>query len=186
MGPSGFYPFNSNRVFVETGTYRGGGVKQAIEAGFEEIHSFENWKKFHIIARKLFKRHRKQVFLHYGDSATQLWPVIQKIDRPITFWLDAHNATDPGTDPHAKNSPLMQELEQIQMHPIKDHIILIDDIDLCGGYMFDYVTLDQIKQKILQINPKYTFFFLDGGELGRFKNSILVAQVPRDQNRCSF
>lgn len=177
MGPTGFHPFNKNRVFVETGTYRGRGILQAIEAGFEEIHSFENWDKFYKMARKSFKRHRKQVFLHFGDSATELWGVISKIDRPITFWLDAHDATDPKSKPFVKNSPLMEELDQIQKHPIKDHIILIDDMDLCGGYMFDYITEDQIKQKILEINPQYKFSYLDGGDLGRYKNTILVAQV---------
>ena len=50
-------------------------------------------------------------------------------------------------------------------------------MDLCGGYMFDYITEDQIKQKILEINPQYKFSYLDGGDLGRYKNTILVAQV---------
>jgi hypothetical protein len=79
--------------------------------------------------------------------------------------------------PWIKNSPLMAELDQIKLHPIKNHTILIDDLDLCGGYLFDYVTLDQIKQKILEINPKYSITFTDGGLDGRYRETILVARV---------
>jgi hypothetical protein len=50
-------------------------------------------------------------------------------------------------------------------------------MDLCGGYLFDGVTLQDIKSKILEINPNYKFKFINGGFDGRFKDNILVAQV---------
>ena len=31
----------NNRVFVETGTFRGGGIQLALDCGFEDVHSVE-------------------------------------------------------------------------------------------------------------------------------------------------
>ena len=175
IGPEGFHPFK-NRVFVETGTYKGEGIMRAIDAGFSEIISIENYFPFFDLSKRKFSK-LKSVKIYHGDSAYVLRGLIEKYNEPITFWLDAHNVYDNREMPWIKNSPLMAELDQIKLHPIKNHTILIDDLDLCGGYLFDYVTLDQIKQKILEINPKYSITFIDGGLDGRYKETILVARV---------
>lgn len=70
-------------------------------------------------------------------------------------------------------SPVLQELEQIKKHPIKNHTILIDDVRLFGTIEFDYVTLDQIIDKVLEINPNYNISFVPG----YVQNDILVAQI---------
>ena len=71
------------------------------------------------------------------------------------------------------NSPILQELDQIKKHHIKSHTILIDDVRLFGTHEFDYVTLDQIIDKILEINPSYKISFVPG----YVNNDILVAQI---------
>lgn len=71
-------------------------------------------------------------------------------------------------------SPILQELEAIKNHPIKNHTILIDDVRMFGTRDFDGVTLDQITDKLREINPNYSIFF----EKGYQANDILVACIP--------
>lgn len=176
IGPSGFHPYK-NRVFIETGTYKGAGVTKALEAGFSQVYSVESYFPFFSKVKKKFRKY-PQVKLIHGDSAYVLRAIIEKIDEPITFWLDAHHVYENKDKPWIHNSPLMDELEQIKLHPIKNHTILIDDMDLCGGYLFDGYSLEQIRSKILEINPRYSIEYIDGGFDGRYKENILVAKVP--------
>ena len=109
-----------------------------------------------------------------GDSGKILYEVIKDIDSPITFWLDGHcscGITAKGDE----WSPILKELEQIKKHHIKNHTILIDDVRQFGTEYFDFVTIDQIIEKVLEINPDYKIFFIDGG----FKDDILVAEVVK-------
>ena len=103
-----------------------------------------------------------------------LWEMIADIQEPITFWLDAHRFPPVEGE---KNNPILEELEAIAAHPIKTHTLLIDDINGAGHLDFDYVTLDQITAKILEINPDYSIKFADGGWFDEVKNNILVATV---------
>jgi len=101
--------------------------------------------------------------LCHGDSAYELESVMQKINEPCCFWLDAHG----GATKYASSEevPLLKELEVIKNHHIKDHIIAIDDAHLFGSEQYDksgnivcdysHVTFDIVKEKILEINPSY-------------------------------
>lgn len=160
----------TNHYFVETGSYKGSGIQAALEAGFEEVYSIEFVKKYFDICSARFKDFYN-VNIVRGDSSKILWDVIKDLDQPITFWLDGHVPEGGGTD---KFSPVMEELEQIKNHPIKNHIILIDDVRDMGGWAFDNTTLQQIIRKIREINPDYTFTFEDG----HTKDDILVAYIP--------
>lgn len=175
IGPEGFHSYK-NRVFVETGSYKGEGIKKALEAGFSEVYSVEIHFPFFSKMMDKFRKYPNVKLLH-GDSAYVLRALIEKIHEPITFWLDAHNVYENKERPWIRNSPLLDELEQIKQHPIKNHTILIDDMDLSGGYLFDGATIEQIKMKILEINPMYSIKFIDGGFDGRYKENILVAEV---------
>ena len=164
-----------NYYFVETGTLGGEAVVRALKDGFIEAHSIEMDSRLFAACRNRFAR-LKNVHIYNGNSANILWDVIKPLDKPITFWLDAHRG--PGAYLNdGKNSPIMQELDQIKQHPIKTHTILIDDLNGCGKIPFDYVTLDQIKSKIKEINPQYTFKLIVGGEQDEAKDNILVATV---------
>jgi len=160
-----------NNHFVESGSLIGKGIHQAMRAGYRNIYSIELSPYFFEKCKKKFRR-CPHVKLFLGDSGKILKDVIKDIHEPITFWLDGHYSGGI-TAKGDSSTPILQELEAIKNHPIKTHTILIDDARHFGRYEFDYITLDQIKKKILEINPKYHFSYEDG----YIANDILVAEV---------
>jgi hypothetical protein len=123
------------------------------------------------LCKKRFSKNKNVVVLE-GDSSKEFDAILAKIDAPATFWLDGHYSWGE-TAKGETNTPLVQELDAIMKHSIKNHTILIDDVRQFGTVEFDFLTLDQIIQKIREINPKYAFSFEDG----YVKNDVLVAQV---------
>jgi hypothetical protein len=172
MASEGFERF-MNHYFVETGTYLGSGIRFALRAGFPEIHSVEISPELAKNAKAMFAPF-PQVHIWEGNSGTMLWDVIKDLDKPITFWLDGHMGAP---NPHGKATPLLEELEQIKQHPIKNHTIIIDDMHCCGTALFDFITKEMIMHKIWTINPQYTIYFVPGGDAGEYKENIMVAQV---------
>ncbi len=173
MGPAGFTDF-PNYYFVETGTLGGEGIAMAKRTGlFQELYSIDIHLPFVEYARARFP----DPSMHFlqGNSACDLEALIKPLDKPITFWLDAHHG-EP-TQNGEKNTPLMEELDQIKRHPIKTHTILIDDMHCTGMILFDYLTREQIAQKVLEINPRYTIEYVPGGNEGEYPNNIMVARV---------
>jgi hypothetical protein len=68
----------------------------------------------------------------------------------------------------------MRELELIKNHPIKEHTILIDDLrEWSRDFPAIGFNTEDIKKKILEINPNYVFSFADG----QTSNDILVADT---------
>lgn len=167
-----------NYYFVETGTFSGDGINIALTDNcFKEIYSIEV-DKSHIQNCTNRFRNNTNVKIFEGDSKDILWDVIKDMDQPITFWLDAHIYPPifDGSD-ERKNAPLMEELEQINRHHIKTHTILIDDMSCCGTLAFDYVTRQDLINKIKSINPNYNITFIVGGNDDEVKDNILVATV---------
>lgn len=175
MSPEGFERFPNN-YFVETGTYLGQGIGFALRAGFPVIHSVEIDHNFAMQARAVFARY-PNVHIWEGDSGKMLWDVIKGIEAPITFWLDGHNGF-PDPKSAQKNTPLMEELEQIKWHPVKTHTIIIDDMHCCGTLLFDFLTRDDIVRKIMEINSAYEITYVPGGDAGEYPVNIMVARVP--------
>jgi len=173
IGTAGFkdYP---NYYFVETGTFNGYGVERALHAGcFKEIYSIEVDQKF--VNENLYRfRNFKNVFIRHGNANNNLWNIIKNLDKPITFWLDAH--VYPGKEGE-QNCPLLEELEQIKMHPIKTHTILIDDMSCSGTIHFDYITKDDLIEKIKEINPNYKIKYIVGGNDDEAKDNIMLAYI---------
>lgn len=165
-----------NYYFVETGTYDGDGIRFALKGNYQEIHSVEIFDDFVNRARINFARY-PQVRIWKGDSGKMLYDVIKNMDKPITFWLDGHNGT-PSKD-GSKNTPLMEELDQIKQHHIKTHTIIIDDMHCCGTILFDYLTREDIIAKIKEINDDYVISYIPGGNEGEYPNNIMIAQVAQ-------
>lgn len=160
-----------NPIFVETGTYKGDGIAKALAAGFEKIYSIEVAREFYDKALKRFQVEidsgRVEIIL--GDSLSCLSNVISKIDRNITFWLDAHTQEGNKGD---KPCPLYEELDAIASHKIKTHTLLIDDLRLFQGKGWGKsVSLNTIINKIKQINNDYCISY----ENGQVENDVLVA-----------
>lgn len=121
-------------VFVETGTWRGHGVKRAQAAGFETIYSVEYDKKLYTKACKLFKG-QKNVHLFSGESMSMLRAVVPALTRCTTFWLDAHPEGALSLDRNVVGrnyAPLLEELEFIISHVkhVPTPNILLDDMRL--------------------------------------------------------
>lgn len=175
MGPQGFHAYKT-RIFVETGTFGGDGIQKALNAGFEEVRSMDIDEGLLKDARRRFSGDSR-VHIHLGDSGTRLSDIIDDITEPVTFWLDAHNGFPDPNAVGVKNTPLMQELEQIKQHPIKTHTILIDDMHCCDTLLFDYLSKADIVAKVLEINPNYIIEFVPGGDDGEYPHNVLVARV---------
>ena len=174
IGPQGFDEFK-NYYFIETGTFSGDGLAKAIACGaFVEFRSIEYQESLYRDSMRRFFG-KKNVFLRKGDSAKDLWDMIKDIDKPATFWLDAH-IFPPRTD-GGKNCPLIEELEQIGRHPIKTHTILIDDMHCAGTESFDYITKEDLIAKLHEINPAYRIYYIPGGDAGEYPQNVMVAVI---------
>lgn len=156
--------YSNNNVFVETGTWLGFGVELAYQVGFAEIHSIEIDDRAYEIDCMKFGN-RNNIKLYSGDSRELLWQIIEKIDERITFWLDAH-----GKYSKPDSCPLLQELDAISRHPIKNHTILIDDIDKFGKYGID---ISDVKHRLKVINKQYHFREYSDCE----KSTVLIAET---------
>jgi len=189
---------NMPKIFVETGTFKGGVPHLIMErynqldTQFNHYYTIELSEDLCKIASKRYKsfeqynynpayniRHSDEMdnsfskqgtycgnrlTLINGDSAVELKKLLEIIDEPICFWLDAHS----GAQQYARGDqdvPLLAELDLIKNHHVKEHIIAIDDAHLFGKIQYnkdgvitcDYsnVTYDRVKEKLLEINPNY-------------------------------
>ena len=70
-------------------------------------------------------------------------------------------------------SPIRQEMEAIRSHPVKDHVVLIDDIDFFAKRELDFITMEEVKARLFEINPQYQLSVAHGAR----KNSLLIAAV---------
>jgi hypothetical protein len=159
-----------NGIFIETGSFMGDGIQQALNAGFSKIISIELSDKYFEISKNRFSNN-PNVEIVKGDSFKVLPDVLKDIDEPVTFWLDGHHSCgDTALGDHW--APLMQELDVIKEHKIKTHTILIDDMrcwelpnPVHGFYK------DDIFKKLSELNPDYQLTYEDGLQ----ENDILVA-----------
>ena len=174
MGPQGFHG-HLNPYFVETGTFGGDGIQKALNAGFKNIYSMDIDPIFVREAKKRFRNASAKVHVFQKDSGRELFEIIASINEPITFWLDAHNGF-PDPNSSEKNTPLLEELDQIKKHHIKTHTILIDDLHCCNTLLFDFLSVDDIVEKVLEINPDYDISFEPGGDAGEYPYNVLVAK----------
>jgi len=168
----GLFKKYSNRVFIETGSFDGNGVQQALDEGFKVAYTIEIVPVLYQGTAERFKDN-PDVHPLLGDSAKLLEVVMKLIDEPVTFWLDAHVG--------ASSTPIMKELEIIKNHPIKNHTILIDDLR-DWKIKINKVNTQMFKDKILEINPNYKFALEDGWK----PNDVLVAYIEGRKNKVKF
>jgi hypothetical protein len=165
-----------NRYWVETGTYRGDAIQLAKDGGFQFIRSMDidpANAQFCVNRFDLKRRPSPYLKLFTGDSAEDLWSMIADICEPITFWLDSHTQLFEGELEHGNPFPLLKELEQIAMHPIKGHTILIDDLLMMTHPDTTGWALNDIKAALWRINPTYQFNLV----ANPVKNNLLIAYV---------
>src|SRR4030042_18000 len=159
-----------NNIFIETGSHVGKGIDVALECGFKEIHSIElSSKYFDYCSKKYFGN--QKVHLYLGDSSEVLKFVLPKVkDRNKTIWFDGHFS---GSDTACGNkySPLMEALEIIKYYYKKNDILMIDDLRCwVKGEHCDF-DVNDIKEKLLQINGNFEFIYEDS-----YQGDILLFQ----------
>ena len=112
------------REFVETGTYMGDTLAYVAGTGIQ-CSSIELSPQLHQAACRRFE-HTRNVRLVEGDSGIRLPEMLADMHRPVLFWLDGHYSAGvtASADLH---TPISAELQAILRHPVKNHVILIDD-----------------------------------------------------------
>jgi len=154
------------RTFVETGTYLGDMVS-ALSRGFDEIHSIELSKPLYEKARLRFAT-IKNIHLTFGDSSTELGNILENVDHPALFWLDAHYS-GKGTARGYDDSPILFEINKIFEYKRMKHVILIDDASLFNGSS-GYPEINAFRKYFLEKEKDYGFVVSD--------NIIILA--PKD------
>lgn len=150
-----------NPLFLETGTFKGGGVRLALDCGFPRVVSIEVDPVLHGTAEKMFKDLRN-VDIIKGDSLAVLPKLLESIKFPITFWLDAHiqESAVIGEVP----VPLIQELEIISKcrSGMPYDTVMIDDRRLFGkGQYWRSVTEERIISILKGAYPYNTIYYED-------------------------
>jgi hypothetical protein len=136
------------RVLIETGTFEGEMARKCRRA-FREIITIELSPE---LARRATGRLApyRNVRVETGDSARLLPGILAALREPAVFWLDGHYSGGE-TARGQRETPLLEELESISSHPIRNHAILIDDARLLGTG--DYPTWDRLREILARIHP---------------------------------
>ncbi len=136
-------------TLIETGTYEGDMV-EAMRGCFRTIHSIEIFEPLYWKAVEKFRRY-DHIHLHYGDSENILPRILEQMTEPVLFWLDAHYS-GKGTGKGNIGSPILRELKCIFDHPVKNHVILIDDSRLFGKED-GFPSLNEIREFVVANHP---------------------------------
>lgn len=138
-------------IFIETGTHKGNMV-QAMKNRFKKIYSIE-------LGDELYKKTKERfindnhIVLFKGDSGIILPEILKIIGAPAIFWLDAHYS-EGDTARGEIDTPIELELSAIFNHPIKNHVIMIDDARCFNG-KDGYPTAGKIEK--MAISHNYLF-----------------------------
>jgi hypothetical protein len=166
-------------LFYESGTYMGGGVQTALDAGFSNIISVETHHPFYNASNKLYHNNTK-VKIILGDTISVMYNLLSPFSGKITFWLDGHIHLNPDYSESdcafgEFKVPLLQELDIIKKLYRNDHIIMIDDRRMMGhGGVWGSITENDVANKLRNINDNYNIVYEDSKY---FKADIIVASI---------
>lgn len=164
--------YGNGDVFVETGTYLGETVDMVLTTGlYKKIYSIELNDELFSTAQLKYEGNEK-VSLKHGDSIDKLKEIVEKLDEPATFWLDAH-ASGHLVGGKSGGSPVLDELDIIASSPINTHTIIIDDCRLFGSAEWSFVKKEDAIEHLKKINPDYNIYYLDG----HIRGDVLWATV---------
>ena len=144
-------------ILIETGTYYGAMI-QAMKSKFKQIYSIELGENLAQKAQQKFAKYA-HIKIIQGDTIQILPKILTSISEPCLFWLDAHYSGGI-TAKGDKETPILQELQHVFNHQIKNHIILIDDARLFTGKN-NYPHFKQLSSFIKKNNAKLTVVIKD-------------------------
>jgi len=140
---------HGTRVLVETGTFRGNMIV-AQRNHFDRIYSIELDPALHAAARERLRRLR-HVTLLQGDSGVELAKVLEELGQPALFWLDAH--WSGGVTARGEiDTPISSELGMVLAHPVRGHVVLIDDAHEFTGEN-GYPTYEGLAREVRSLRP---------------------------------
>jgi hypothetical protein len=137
------------RSFIETGTYMGD-MAHAVRDRFDRIVTVELDRGFCTAARWRLRK-LPHVTVIEGDSSTVLPQILQTTHEPSLFWLDAHYSGWP-TSKTDVETPIIRELEVIFDHPVREHVVLIDDA-CCFTGQNDYPSVGHLRDFATSLRP---------------------------------
>lgn len=154
-------------VYIECGMYLGDSMQKGIDAGYEELYGIDIDPVSVNHCKERFKDN-PNVHCILGDSAYVLADVLKRIEgKSATLFSDAHFGIHNGT-----YTPLLNELNEVLASGQKNHHIAIDDLRLLKNAENQIPwTLQEVLNKLKEINPKYRFVF----ERGFQDNDVLFA-----------
>jgi hypothetical protein len=126
----------------------------AARKSFQRIYSIELGADLYERATKRFAAFPHITILQ-GDSSSTLGQVLEALDKPALFWLDAHYS-EGITARGDRDTPIRQELEMIFTHRIKDHVLLIDDARCFTGENY-YPTINELQALVTKYRPGWSF-----------------------------
>ncbi len=144
-------------TLVETGTYLGDMIF-CMRKRFHTIISIE-------LSRELCERAQQRlrdfpnISVIHGDSSQVLPEVLEDLRVPSLFWLDGHYSAG-NTALGVLETPVSAEVDAILNHPVKGHVILIDDARNFDG-THDYPTLSELRDYVIGAFPKADFSVKD-------------------------
>ncbi|RCW50895.1 hypothetical protein [Paenibacillus prosopidis] len=142
-------------TLIETGTFLGDMIS-AVKDSFQSIISVELEPSLYELVRKKFST-EPHISIVFGDSGEVLPGILANIKHPCLFWLDGHwSGGYVKTARGALETPIRQELHHIFQHPVKEHVILIDDARMFTGQN-DYPTLDELRALVRSYDASLQF-----------------------------
>jgi hypothetical protein len=136
-------------LFVETGTFLGD-TTLAMAGVFQRCWTVEIDEPLYQQALRKFEGHHNITAIR-GDSETTIADILKDVDAPAIFWLDGHYSRG-NTGRGLLDSPILNELRRIFEHPIKTHVILIDDARLFLGRN-GYPTIKSLHRFVRDSSP---------------------------------
>ena len=118
------------RVFIETGTYYGDTVA-AVKDKYASVFSIEVDETLYKKACQRFAADQNIHIVH-GDCAIELQTILAMLHEPAVFWLDGHYSGGE-TGKGEIEDPILISLKQIAAHPVKEHVVFVDDARTFDG-----------------------------------------------------
>lgn len=144
-------------TLIETGTYYGDMV-EAMKNYFDRIYSLELSEDLYKKSKKRFSK-TGNVKIIYGDSGIELRKLLDTIEDPTLFWLDAHYSSGV-TAKGDNDTPIYKELTYIFNSSLKKYVIIIDDAR-CFGEDPSYPSIEELKNFIKANKPSFNIEIKD-------------------------
>lgn len=145
------------KVFIETGTYLGDTV-QAVKGRYAKVVSIEVDGPLCEKARERFREDRN-VEIVLGDCVRELPRVLEALSEPAVFWLDGHWSGE-GTGKGDVEEPVLLSLRQIREHPVRGHVVFIDDARYFDG-KDGRPGIVEVLLRLQEVDPSYRIRILD-------------------------